>query len=93
MTICRTALGEPTHARQEHTPSRLIRRTAYQAIHLMNAHTLLVTLHIPYGSCRVFVAVGRRLRVTQGRRVWLCIFCLVMARIDWPPGVPRRLDR
>jgi TnsA endonuclease N terminal len=50
-------------------------------------------LNIPYGSCRVFVAVGRRLRVTQGRRVWLCIFCLVMARIDWPPGVPRRLDR
>jgi hypothetical protein len=26
---------------------------------------LPVTPHIPYGSCRVFVVVGRRLRVTQ----------------------------
>ena len=52
-----------------------------------NPH-LPVTRRIPYGSCRVFVAVGRRLRVTQGRRVWLSVFCPGMARIDWPPGVP-----
>ena len=49
---------------------------------------LPVTLRIPYGSCRVFVAVGRRLRVTQGRRVWLCIFCLV-----WLESIGRPASR
>jgi hypothetical protein len=52
-----------------------------------NPH-LPVTRRIPYGSCRVFVAVGRRLRVTQGRRVGFPCSAPVMARIDWPPGVP-----
>ena len=52
-----------------------------------NPH-LLVTRRIPYGSCRVFVAVGRRLRVTQGRREWLCIFCLV-----WLESIGRPASR
>ena len=48
----------------------------------------------PYLSCRVLEAVGLRLRVAQGQRVWLaCGRPWVMAEGDWPPGVPRRLDR
>jgi hypothetical protein len=49
-----------------------------------NPH-LPVTRRIPYGSCRVFVAVGRRLK-SPGAPA--SVFRPGMARIDWPPGVP-----